>query len=101
MPVSDGGENESSDSAMLEHSYDTDRTASLAVVEAIATLEDTDPIEFASEFGTKLNDSIDPTALDTLTGIGDGTGTVVVEFPFAGYRVRVDDSGRIRVFESL
>lgn len=98
MDISDGGTNGSRDSPLLERQYGAETPASVAVIGAVATLEDTDPIEFATEFGVTLNDWLDPKALDQLVGTGDGLGTVAVEFLALDYRVRVDDAGRVRVF---
>jgi hypothetical protein len=72
---------------------------SLAVIDAVATLEGVDPLEFADEVGVTLRDSIDPKALDAVVGDGSGTGDVFVEFVFLEYRIQVDDAGRIRVFD--
>ncbi|ELY55352.1 hypothetical protein C491_16592 [Natronococcus amylolyticus DSM 10524] len=99
MPASNGDSDDANESSVLERRYDERTTASIAVVESIAAAEGVDPTAIEDEYGATLLDSVDPKALDTLVGDGDGGGTVAVEFVFLDYRVRVDDAGRIRIFD--
>ncbi|MFU8866709.1 HalOD1 output domain-containing protein [Natronococcus sp.] len=99
MNGSDGGSDEASESSVFERRYGEGAPASVAVVEAVAAAEGVDPTAIEDEYGATLLDSVDPKALDTLVGDGDGSGTVAVEFFFLEYRVRVDDAGLIRIFE--
>ncbi|WP_394740297.1 HalOD1 output domain-containing protein [Natronococcus roseus] len=97
MPASNGDSDDADESSVLERRYGERTAASIAVVESIAAVEGVDPTAIEDEYGTTLLDSVDPKALDTL--VGDGGGTVAVEFVFLDYRIRVDDAGLIRIFE--
>ncbi|WP_293033503.1 HalOD1 output domain-containing protein [Natronococcus sp.] len=99
MPASNGNSDDASESSVLERRYDEQTAASVAVVETVAAAEGVDPTAIEDEYGATLLDSVDPKALDTLVGDGDGGGTVAVEFVFLEYRIRVDDAGRIRIFD--
>lgn len=99
MPASNGDSDDASESSVLERRYDERTAASVAVVETVAAAEGVDPTAIEDEYGATLLDSVDPKALDTLVGDGDGGGTVAVEFVFLEYRIRVDDAGRIRIFD--
>lgn len=65
----------------------SDRTASVAVVEAVAEAEGTDP----SELNPPLFDVVDVDSLDTV--LQDGTGEVA--FEWVGYRVVVDAEANV------
>lgn len=74
-----------------------DRTTSLAVIERVADLEETDPISLPP-----LYDAVDPEALDSIcqsTADGPRTGATV-RFTYCGYDVRVGDDGTIDVSEA-
>ncbi|MDG5760434.1 hypothetical protein QA600_13920 [Natronococcus sp. A-GB1] len=99
MPASNGGSDDANESSVLERRYGERTAASIAVIETVAAAEGVDPTAIEDEYGATLLDSVDPKALDTLVGDGDGGGTVAVEFVFLDYRIRVDDAGRIRIFD--
>ncbi|RZV08327.1 hypothetical protein BDK88_3299 [Natrinema hispanicum] len=77
-----------------------DQPLSEAVIEAIAAESDLDALEIADEFGP-LYDAIDPTALDSLFQSAGETNQTVgcVTFAYAGYRVSVDQTGRVVLTE--
>lgn len=68
--------------------YDWSNTApSIAVIDAIAALEDVEPIDLSKALDTILFDHVDPEALDTILA---DDGHVTVSFTISGYRVRFD-----------
>ncbi|WP_440764923.1 HalOD1 output domain-containing protein [Natronorubrum sp. DTA7] len=69
-------------------------TPSRAVVEAIATVEETTPVTLARETGTTLYDHVDPEALDSLVG-SDRNGSVEVAFDVGSLRVTIASDGRL------
>jgi len=71
-----------------------------AVIEAIAADSDLDALEIADEFGP-LYDAIDPSALDSLFQSAEGASQAVgcVTFVYAGYRISVDQTGRVVLTE--
>lgn len=74
----------------------SDQPLSEAVLTAIASESDLDTLELADEFGP-LYDVIDPSALDSLFRSTGETGQSAgcVTFDYAGYRVTVDQTGRV------
>ncbi|ELY90286.1 hypothetical protein C483_12278 [Natrialba hulunbeirensis JCM 10989] len=79
---------------MAQYDYDTDHTASLAVIEAVSTAADCDPTELPP-----LYDTIDPDALDAL--FSDQTATDVrpeISFTYDQYEVTI---GRTEVHLSV
>lgn len=50
----------------VEYEYDDETPPSIAVVRAIAILEDTDPMDFPSDIEVRLHDYIDPEALNSI-----------------------------------
>jgi hypothetical protein len=99
IPLPDGGDSEPEDTLLCKRRYGEGRDASLGVIDAVAEIEGIDPIDVGTDTGATLQERIDPKALDTIVGGGEGTGTTIVEFLFLRYLVRVDDAGRIQVFE--
>lgn len=69
---------------------------STRVVERVAERDGIDPIDVRPP----LHEAVDADALDTLIRSADPEGTVAVEFPYRGYRIRVDGSGAVSVSES-
>ena len=83
---------------IVEYEYDAETPASIAVVEAICTLENIDPMQMPTDGGFVLNDFIDPTALDSILGDGTGRGATVISFEVTArntYAVDISDDGRI------
>ena len=78
----------------------SDQPLSEAVIDAIAAETGRNPLEIATEFGP-LYDTIDPSALDSLfQSPGDTSQTAgCVTFVYAGYRVSVDQTGRVVLTE--
>lgn len=62
---------------------------SIAVIEAIASVEDVDPIDVSSANGMTLHDHVDTDALDRLLAAGSGTA-VSITFPVTEYRVWIE-----------
>lgn len=82
------------------HSFQTDpdQPVSEAVLAAIATASETDPIDAADEFGP-LYEAIDTEALNRLFRSSERTSRECgqVSFRYAGYDVTVDATGRIEL----
>ncbi|MDQ2050038.1 HalOD1 output domain-containing protein [Natronolimnohabitans sp. A-GB9] len=74
------------------------RTPSLAVIEQIAALEDTDPMSLPP-----LYDAVDPEALDSLCHsptAGQTRTATEVRFTYCGYDVRVGTDGDVEISEA-
>lgn len=83
----------------FEREFDEESNIALAIIEAVASIENTTPAKLREELGVALYDTIDPTALAAIVGDGSGAGERHVEFPFATYRIRITDGGKILIFE--
>lgn len=73
----------------------SDEKPSLTVIDRIAALEETDPVELPP-----LYDAIDPEALDSLVdppATDDSRTASTVRFAYCGYDVRVRSDGEIMV----
>ena len=64
-------------------------TPSTAVPEAVAAVEGVDVLELSARFDGTLYDAVDPGALDSLFSSADN-GSVVVDFTFGPYQLRID-----------
>ena len=64
----------------IEREYAPDTAPTVAVLEAIAALEDTDATALGDEFGLVLYDHLDPQALDALFASDSAAASVAVEF---------------------
>ncbi|WP_254522539.1 HalOD1 output domain-containing protein [Natrinema caseinilyticum] len=83
-----------------EYRYDCDTPPSIAIVRAIAVLENIDPIESASDLGITLCEHVDPSALDRLVTDADGASRVTVRLTIQNdrqYAVQIRDSGLVVV----
>lgn len=70
--------------------YDWSETApSIVAVEALASLENVDPVALATEFDTVLYEYVDPEALDAIVGNGRA-GSVAITLSVLGYRLRFE-----------
>lgn len=81
------------DSELFQTRFDrTQRLASLAIVEMIAAIAGTSPLDL-----TPLSTTIDTDALDTLlsTSPTGERGRVSIAFHYEGFEVTVDSNGRI------
>lgn len=67
-----------------------DPEPAVQVVERVADAEGVDPVAL-----DRLNDVVDPDALNRL--VSQGPGAVQIEFEYEGWRVIVSGDGRIRV----
>ena len=81
----------------IEHAYDAETPATIAIVRAICALENVDPMASPTDLGFTLYDHVDPSALEAVVGDGTGTGEVVITFEIDDYRIRVEDTGRLFV----
>ncbi|WP_290809794.1 HalOD1 output domain-containing protein [Halovivax sp.] len=79
--------------APVEHSYDEPTPASIAVIQALTAIEETDPIDPP----IVLYDHVNPEALDLLIGHESATAAVEISFTVADYRVTVRDTGEVVV----
>lgn len=77
-----------SNGTLFRERYDWSETdPSLAILEALATIEETDPIALFSGRGRTLYDHVDPEALDSLV---ESATEIDLSVPIGGYRVRID-----------
>lgn len=72
----------------------TTTSPSQAVIEAIATAEETTPGALARETGTTLYDYIDPEALDSLVD-SDRDGSVEISFDVDHLHITIARSGQL------
>ncbi|MDS0476923.1 HalOD1 output domain-containing protein [Natrinema sp. 1APR25-10V2] len=82
----------------VELTFDDDRPPSIAIIHAIAALEDTDPMESPAELGFRLYDQINSEALDRLFTNGEGIGDVLVDLCLYSedrYDILIRDSGLV------
>ena len=84
-------------SRTVETVYDEETPASIAVIQAICSIEDVDPGDAVTDLGITLYDHVDPGALDAILATGDGDGSITIDFSIDGYRVRIWDTGQVRV----
>ncbi|MFD1565435.1 HalOD1 output domain-containing protein [Haloarchaeobius amylolyticus] len=88
-----------SDLVRVEYRYD-DTPPSIAIVRAIAALEDVDPMESSADLGIVLYDQIDPEALDNFVAATTDRATVSVDLVLRNdrqYTVQIRDTGWICV----
>lgn len=91
---------DSSDSIRIEHHYDAETPPSIAIVQAIAALENVDPTAFSTDLGLRLYDHLDPEALNRLVTNDGGIAAVTVDLTLHDdqhYSVRIRDDGRLVV----
>ncbi|MDS0476896.1 HalOD1 output domain-containing protein [Natrinema sp. 1APR25-10V2] len=83
----------------IEWTFDDDRPPSIAIIQAIAVIEDMDPMDLPDEAGITLYDHIDPDALDRLaTGTTNMAAvTISLEQPDHQYAVQIRDTGQLVV----
>lgn len=87
-------------SVVLEQEYDAETPASIAVVQAICTLEHLEPTTAVTELGFTLYEHIDPEALDMILTDGTGSGETVITFKVETtdeYIVEITDTGTITI----
>lgn len=84
---------------LLEYEYEGETPVSVAVVQAIATVEEIDPTTVSTRFDRTLFDCIDPSGFNALVTEGVDAIDLVVEFTVFGYRVQVEDETRILIYE--
>ncbi|WP_425601062.1 HalOD1 output domain-containing protein [Halosolutus halophilus] len=60
---------------------------SIAIIDAIATLENVEPIELSTVLDTTLFDHVDPESLDTLL---TADGNISISFTIGEYTVQID-----------
>lgn len=91
---------DSADPIHVECRYDDDTPPSLAIVRAIAVIEDVDPLDSPRALGITLFDHVDPEALDRLVAANGDAGGVTVELTVHNghrYAVEVRHTGRLVV----
>lgn len=84
---------------LLVYDYDAETPPSVAVIRAIASLEDVDPTALSATHGQTLFDRIDPDGFDTLVRKGCENDDLEIEFTIYGYRVRAEEPTRILVYD--
>ena len=101
MSPSDPNFSDDSDAPLrVEHRFDGETPPSIAIVRAIAAIENVDPIASPSDLEITLYDHVDPTALDQIVTGRNGTTSVTIDLTIHNdheYAVRVRDSGRLVV----
>lgn len=76
--------------AAVQAQYDWSTTSpSIAIIDAIATLENVDPVGLSSTLDTTLFDYVDPDALDTLV---TDDGNILISFTIDEYTVQIDEN---------
>lgn len=85
----------------IEHTIDDETSPSVAIILAIAILEDTNPADLPEEVGMTLYEHIDPEALDRLI-TGETEGEVTIDFdlnlhPDHEYAVQIHDTRNLVV----
>lgn len=63
----------------IEHRYDGETPPSIAIVRAIAVIENVDPTNAPTDLGLTLYDHVDPTALDRLVAEAPESSAVTVD----------------------
>lgn len=99
-PTNPNAADDSEPPIRIEHRFDSETPASIAIVRVIAAIEDVDPMDSPTDLGITLYDHIDPTALDRLVRQADGRGDVSIEFTIRNghrYSVGVRDTGHLIV----
>lgn len=90
----------SDDDIRVENGYDAETPPSIAIVKAIAAIEDVDPVDSRTDLGIRLYDQIDPEALNRLVTDNGDVATVTVDLTIHDeqqYAVRIRDDGRLVV----
>lgn len=88
----------------VEYGHGRDISPSTAIVEAIAFIEDVDPMDSAAELGIRLYDQIDPETLDQLINHNKSSKTVTVDLTIHNdnqYSVHIRDTGRLVVEKTI
>uniref|UniRef100_A0A7D5GJ94 Halobacterial output domain-containing protein n=1 Tax=Natrinema halophilum TaxID=1699371 RepID=A0A7D5GJ94_9EURY len=84
----------------VECRFDRDTPPSIAIVRAIAVIEDIDPTDSPTDLGITLYDHVDPAALDSIVTSGDTDSTITIDLTIRNdhqYSIRVQDTGRLVV----
>lgn len=94
--------NNRNDQIRVECQHSRDIPPSTAIVQAIASIEDVDPMDSATDLGFRLYDQIDPEALDQLIRHNKKDKTVTVDMTIRSnnnnrYSVYVRDTGGLVV----
>ena len=85
--------NNGSETESVESQYNwSEAPPSVAIIYALAMLENVDPIQFSEELDRTLHDYIDPSALETLVG---NDQAVEVKFRMDEYTIQIDNDGLI------
>lgn len=90
---------DSNSAVRVEHAFDGEMPPSIAIVQAIAAIENVDPMESPAALGVRLHDHVDPDALDRLV-TADGVAAVTVDLHLQNgheYAVQVRETGQIVV----
>ena len=99
MPSENPNSSDETDaSKCIDYRYDGDTPPSVAIVQAIAAIEDVDPMDSPTDLGITLYDHVDPTALDRLVTGNSGDSAVSVDLTVHNdyqYDVRVQGTGRL------
>ncbi|MFA9424956.1 HalOD1 output domain-containing protein [Natronorubrum sp. A-ect3] len=87
----------STENDSIERQYGDGRSAVVAIIDGISTLEESDQTANLDEFSGLLYEYVDPEAINAIMGDGTGSGDIAVSFTVDAYQVSVADSGRVLV----
>lgn len=88
-------------SGPIDHTFDAETPPSIAIIQAISVLQNTDPLEMARESNLVMHDHISPSALDEIMGDGTGDGDISISAKISAentYLVCIRDDGCIRIY---
>ncbi len=75
---------------LIRRDYDwTNETPSTEIIDAIASIENIEPVDLPEQVDTPLYSVIDPEALNSVI---TGDSPAAVSFSYEGYHIRIDDS---------
>ena len=76
------------ESGTIRAEYDwAEITPSIAIINAVAAVENVEAAKLSSELAMVLYDYVDPEALDTIVTTGS---EITISFSYGAYRVRID-----------
>lgn len=102
-PDSRSPSDESNSPLRIERTYTDETPPSIAIIHAIAAIENTDPRSLTEELGMTLYDHLDPEALDRLaTDTTELTITVGLHLNSEQeYAVQIDETGHLIVQKAV
>lgn len=99
-PTNGNFTDDSNDPIHLECQFGEDTPPSIAIVRAIAVIEDVDPMDSPRALGITLHDHVDPEALDRLVSATGDANSATVDLTIHNdhqYAVEVRNTGHLVV----